>query len=113
MVATIQGNIASMRFPSPIIVIRKSVSLFIFAVDLFCISTFGSTLNGMSNPQYLSLSPPKVSGVGCQVSENREPQNTEQGIMNVEGKKTSSFEILAHRSRLYRDSIFDIQNSKN
>jgi len=26
----------------------------------------------------------QVSGVGCQLSENREPQNTEQGIMNVE-----------------------------
>jgi hypothetical protein len=34
-----------------------------------------------------------------------EPQNTEQGIMNVEGKKTSSFEIPC--------SIFDIQNRKD
>jgi hypothetical protein len=39
-----------------------------------------------------------VSGV-----RKREPQNTEQGIMNVEGKKTSAFDIPC--------SIFDIQES--
>jgi hypothetical protein len=32
---------------------------------------------------------------------NNEPQNTEQGIMNVEGKENSSFEIPC--------SMFDIQ----
>jgi CubicO group peptidase (beta-lactamase class C family) len=40
-----------------------------------------------------------------QKSEKREPQNTEQGIMNFEGKKTSSFEIPC--------SIFDIQNKSD
>jgi hypothetical protein len=40
-----------------------------------------------------------VSGV-----RKREPQNTEQGIMNVEGKKASAFPPAA-------DSIFDIQES--
>jgi hypothetical protein len=40
------------------------------------------------------------------VSENREPQNTEQGIMNVEGK--DNFIISAEA-----DSIFDIQNREN
>jgi hypothetical protein len=43
-----------------------------------------------------------VSGFGCQ--EKREPQNTEQGIMNVEvlmNGKTSDFYIPC--------SIFDIQ----
>jgi CubicO group peptidase (beta-lactamase class C family) len=40
-----------------------------------------------------------------QKSEKREPQNTEQAIMNFEGKKTSSFEIPC--------SIFDIQNKSD
>ena len=44
----------------------------------------------------------KVSGVSVQVSENREPQNTEQGIMNVEGKENFSI----------RNSLFDIRYSK-
>jgi hypothetical protein len=39
---------------------------------------------------------------GKQVSENREPQNTEQGIMNVEGKENF----------IIRNSLFDIQNKK-
>jgi hypothetical protein len=34
-------------------------------------------------------------------SDKREPQNTEQGIMNVEGEKTSLFEVPC--------SIFDVQ----
>jgi hypothetical protein len=33
-------------------------------------------------------------------SENREPQNIEYRMLNIEGKKTSSFEILDFRSRL-------------
>jgi hypothetical protein len=40
---------------------------------------------------------------GKQVSENREPQNTEQGIMNVEGKE--NFSISAFGG-------FDIRYSK-
>ena len=39
---------------------------------------------------------------GKQVSEKREPQNTEQGIMNVEGKENFSI----------RNSLFDIRYSK-
>jgi maltoporin len=40
-----------------------------------------------------------VSGVGCQALENREPQNTEQGIMNAEGNANLSI----------RNSLFDIR----
>jgi hypothetical protein len=40
-----------------------------------------------------------------QRSENREPQNIEYRMLNIEGKKTSSFEIPC--------SIFDIQNREN
>ena len=36
------------------------------------------------------------------MSENREPQNTEQGIMNVEGKENF----------IIRNSLFDIRYSK-
>jgi len=43
-----------------------------------------------------------VSGVGYQASEKREPQNAEQGIMNVEGKENFSI----------RHSLFDIRYSK-
>jgi hypothetical protein len=42
-----------------------------------------------------------VSGFGCQASEKREPQNTEQGIMNVEGKENF----------IIRNSLFDIRYS--
>ena len=38
-------------------------------------------------------------GFRCPVSEKREPQNTEQGIMNVEGKNF-----------IIRNSLFEIQN---
>ena len=34
----------------------------------------------------------RIAECGGQMKK-REPQNTEQGIMNVEGEKTSSFEI--------------------
>jgi hypothetical protein len=44
---------------------------------------------------------PVVSGVGGQVSENRKPQNTEQGIMNVEGKENF----------IIRNSLLDIRYS--
>jgi hypothetical protein len=50
-----------------------------------------------------------VSGFGCQIkevrgqnSENREPQNTEQGIMNVEGKENF----------IIRNYLIDIRYSK-
>jgi hypothetical protein len=39
-------------------------------------------------------------GFRGQRSENREPQNIEYRMLNIEGKKTSSFEILDFRSRL-------------
>jgi hypothetical protein len=42
-----------------------------------------------------------VSGVRFQVSEKRQPQNTEQGIMNVEGKDNF----------IIRNSLFDIRYS--
>jgi len=41
--------------------------------------------------------------VDKQVSEKREPQNTEQGIMNIEGKENF----------LIRNSLFDIQNRES
>ncbi len=44
-------------------------------------------------------------GFRGQRSENREPQNIEYRMLNIEGKKTSSFEIPC--------SIFDIQNREN
>lgn len=42
-------------------------------------------------------------GVSFQASEKREPQNTKQGIMNVEGKKYF----------MIRNSLFDIQTVEN
>ncbi len=43
-----------------------------------------------------------VSGVGCQVSENREPQNIEYRMLNIEGKENF----------IIRNSLFDIRYSK-